>query len=259
MMEIYSRKTDAADNHGFSRNAAPRGWTQPLWQWNKQKTKYKQISERIMNMEKKILDIDEPRWAHGDQNQGKAVITGFHTETSESEVIQLLKETMTEIGMSIENARIECSAEPITHAFIHFKNDDERNKYIRAANNVEKRITRKEMKDNSINGRRRKIPSEKNGVLQILHPRETQHCSQILVSMNWTLKHVSVKGQFVVKTCQSGSLKYIKYQDTGKSKKRQRHKRRRRQGQAQKSWRWLSNYNVDGETEGKKQRRQQQQ
>ena len=31
--------------------------------------------------------------------------------------------------------------------------------------------------------------------------------------MNWTLKHVSVKGQIVVKTCQSGSLKYIKYQD----------------------------------------------
>ena len=65
-----------------------------------------------MNMEKEILDIDEkcenrsdePRRAHGDQNQGKAVITGFHNETSESEVIQLLKETITEIRMSIENA-----------------------------------------------------------------------------------------------------------------------------------------------------------
>ena len=34
-----------------------------------------------------------------------------------------------------------------------------------------------------------------------------------LISMKWTLKHVSVKGQIVVKTCQSGSLKYIKYQD----------------------------------------------
>ena len=27
-----------------------------------------------------------------------------------------------------------------------------------------------------------------------------------LISMNWTLKHVSVKGQIVVKTCQSGIL-----------------------------------------------------
>ena len=46
-------------------------------EWTKMKQeddRYKQIRERIMNMEKKILDIDEnvqnrsdePRWAHGD-------------------------------------------------------------------------------------------------------------------------------------------------------------------------------------------------
>ena len=34
------------------------------------------------------------------------------------------------------------------------------------------------------------------------------------ISVNWTSKYVSVKGQIVVKTCQSGSLKKIKYQDT---------------------------------------------
>ena len=34
------------------------------------------------------------------------------------------------------------------------------------------------------------------------------------MTTNWTLKHISVKGQTVVKTCQSGNLKYIKYQDT---------------------------------------------
>ena len=34
-----------------------------------------------------------------------------------------------------------------------------------------------------------------------------------LISLNWTSKYVSVKGQIVVKTCQSESLKYIKYQD----------------------------------------------
>ena len=86
--------------------------------------RYKQISERITNMEKKILDMDqkyenrsdEPREAHVDQNQGKAVTKGFHSETSEPEVIQLLKESITEIGMTIEKARIECPAKPITHA-----------------------------------------------------------------------------------------------------------------------------------------------
>ena len=38
------------------------------------------------------------------------------------------------VGMTIQNARTECTAKPITFAFIHFKNDDERNKYIRSAN-----------------------------------------------------------------------------------------------------------------------------
>ena len=33
------------------------------------------------------------------------------------------------------------------------------------------------------------------------------------ITTNWTLKHISVKGQIVVKTYQSGNLKYIKYQD----------------------------------------------
>ena len=50
---------------------------------------------------------DEPNRAHDDQNQGKAVVTGFHGETSESEVEQLLRETITEIERSSENARVE--------------------------------------------------------------------------------------------------------------------------------------------------------
>ena len=116
--------------------------------------RYKQISEKITNIEKKILDMDEkyenrieePRGAHVDQNQGKAVITGFHSETSEPEVTQLLKESITEIGMTIENARIECPAKPITHAFIHFKNDEERNKYVRSANILRKELRGRKLK-----------------------------------------------------------------------------------------------------------------
>ena len=86
-------------------------------------------------MDKKIYDIDEkcetrndePNKSHDDQNQGQAVVTGFHGETSESEVEQLLRETTTEVGMSIENARIECLAKPVTRAFIYFKSDNEMN------------------------------------------------------------------------------------------------------------------------------------
>ena len=80
------------------------------------------------------------------RNQGKAVVTGFHSETSEPEVIQLLKESMTEIGMTIENARIECTAKPITHAFLHFKNDEERNKYVRSVNMLGKEFRGRKLK-----------------------------------------------------------------------------------------------------------------
>ena len=62
--------------------------------------RYKQINERFTDIEKKILEkyeskIEESKAAHVDRNQGKAVKTGFHNETSEPEVIQLLKESIT--------------------------------------------------------------------------------------------------------------------------------------------------------------------
>ena len=64
--------------------------------------RYKHINKRFTDIEKKILDIDkkneskieESKGAHVDRNQGKAVITGFHNQTSEPEVIQLLKESI---------------------------------------------------------------------------------------------------------------------------------------------------------------------
>ena len=33
------------------------------------------------------------------------------------------------------------------------------------------------------------------------------------INTNWTMKYVSINGQIVVKTVQSGNFKYIKYQD----------------------------------------------
>ena len=102
--------------------------------------RYMQFNERITNMERKIFDMDgkyenrsdEPRGAQVDQNQGKAVTTGFHSETSEPEVIQLLKESITDIGMTIDNARIERTAKPIT--------------YIRSANMLRKELRGRNLK-----------------------------------------------------------------------------------------------------------------
>ena len=52
-------------------------------------------------------------------------------DTTEPEVENLLKETIVETGMSTEKIQIKCPAKPITHAFSHFIESDERNKYVR--------------------------------------------------------------------------------------------------------------------------------
>ena len=41
-----------------------------------------------------------------------------HSETTEFEVMQLLKELINEVGMDFGNARIECPAKPISHTRI---------------------------------------------------------------------------------------------------------------------------------------------
>ena len=139
------------------------------------------------------------------------MITGFHSETSESEVIQLLKETITEIGMTIENERIECTAKPITYGFIHFMNDDGRNKYIRSANMLKKELRGRKLKiTRSMDAEERFHQNRMVYVKYCIHVKHNIHID--LITTNWTLKHVSLKGQIVVKTCQSGNLKN-KYQD----------------------------------------------
>ena len=145
-------------------------------------------------------------------NQGETVITGFHSETTESEVIQLLKEMIKEIGMDFGSARIECPAKPITHAFIHFAIDGERNQFIRSANVLTTELRGRKIRiTRSMEAEERFYNKRMGYVKCCIHTRHSILLS--LISLNWTAKHVSVKGQIVVKTCQDGSLKFSKYQD----------------------------------------------
>ena len=79
---------------------------------------------------------------HGNMiaNQSETVMTGLHKETTESEVAVTLKEMMKEIGMEFERVKFVCPAKPITHAFIYFENDNERNKFIRSANMLQREL-----------------------------------------------------------------------------------------------------------------------
>ena len=168
--------------------------------------KFNQFDERIMDMERKILDVDKQyeyrsednKQEHVDGNQGKTVTTGFHSDSTESEVIQLLREMINEVGMDFGSARIECPAKPIAHAFILFMNDGERDKFIRSANILKKGLGGRKIKITRSMDTEDRFYNERMGYVKYsIHTRH--NILLCLISLNWTAKHVSVKGQIVIK------------------------------------------------------------
>ena len=140
-------------------------------------------------------------------NQGETVITGLHSETTESEVTDMLKEMMNEIGMDFGSVKLACPAKPITHAFIYFANDNERNKFIRSANMLKKELRGRKIRIT------RSMEAEERFCNKRLGYNKKHGVPLEQISLNWNTKHLSVKGQMVVKTCRDGSLKFNKYQD----------------------------------------------
>ena len=167
--------------------------------------KFNKIDERFMDMEKKILDLDkkyENRSEDNKQenviaNQSESVITGLHSETTESEVTVMLKEMMNEIGMGFGNVKFVCPAKPITHAFIYFANDNERNKFIRSSNMLKRELRGRKIRiTRSMEAEERFYNKRMGYVKSCIHTRHNIPLS--LISLNWTAKHVAVKGQMVV-------------------------------------------------------------
>ena len=101
----------------------------------------KKVMTSIVNMEKKFSLRDETSEKKTDESS--KVHDG---DSFEQEVEQLLRETKTEIGMSTENAKIECPTKPITHAFIYFNDNNERNKYVGSAKKVRKELRGRKIK-----------------------------------------------------------------------------------------------------------------
>ena len=161
----------------------------------------------------------------------------------------------------MENVRIECFAKPITHAIIHFKNDEERNKFVRSANMLKKELQGRKLEiSRSMDANERFHRKRMVYVKYCIH--EKHNIPPDSITTNWTLKHISVKGQTVVKNMPKWNpVTYIKYHDieaeaeeqmkNGNQKnhrndceqsrvrpeqksEEQKHHRRRRQRQAQK-------------------------
>ena len=182
--------------------------------------KFNKIDERLMDMEKKILDLDKKyenrsednKHGHMIANQSETVMTGLHKETTESEVAGMLKEMMKEIGMDFEKVKLVCPAKPITHAFIYFENDNERNKFIRSANMLQRELRGRKIRIARSMEAEERFYNKRIGYVKSCINKK-YGVPLYSISLNWTTKHVSVKGQIVVKTCQDGSLKFSKYQD----------------------------------------------
>ena len=118
-MESYSRKTDEMMLEKFLQVTSTvgnqiQGMNSSIVKGKKKlDDRYKQFNERITNIERKILDMDEKYEnrseviirEHVDENQGKTVITGFHSETTESEVMQLLKELINEVRNGLRKCK----------------------------------------------------------------------------------------------------------------------------------------------------------
>ena len=85
--------------------------------------------DRFKKNKKYVSESEERNGAHIDRNQDKTVISEFLNETWEPEVVQLLKESTTEIEMTMGNLRI--------------KKDAERQKFISLANIRKKKLLEK--------------------------------------------------------------------------------------------------------------------
>ena len=117
-----------------------------------------------------------------------------------------------EIGMDFGSARIECPAKPITHAFIHFANDGERNKFIRSANMLKRewrgrkiRITR------SMDAEERFYNKRMRYVKYCIHTRHNISSQPDLPELDCQTR-VSQETD-CGKNMPNGSLKFSKYQD----------------------------------------------
>ena len=107
--------------------------------------------------------------------------------------------------------KLACPAKPITHAFIYFANDNERNKFIRSADMLKKELTGRKIRITGSMEAEERFCNKRLGYIKSSTLK--YGVPLYLISLNWTTKHVAVKGQMVVKTYLDGSLNFNKYQD----------------------------------------------
>ena len=182
--------------------------------------KFNKIDERFKDMEKKIMDLDKKYENRSDDdsngnviaNQSETVMAGLHNETTESEVANTLKEMMKEIGMEFEKVKLVCPCQT-NHACLHIFRERQRKEQVHQIG----KHAKKELRGRKIRITRSMEAEERFYNKRIGYVKSCINAKHGIplhsISLNWNTKHVSIKGQIVVKTCQDGSLKFNKYQD----------------------------------------------
>ena len=135
------------------------------------------------------------------------MVTGFHDDTSKQEVQHMLKEIIPTLGLPIDQIQIKCPAKPITHAFLQFKDNDERDNFVRSANILKKELRGRKIKISPTTDAEKRFHQKRLGHLKCCS--HTKHNVPLVqIKMNRSARHVWEDGQIVIKTCANASLKY---------------------------------------------------
>ena len=143
-----------------------------------------------------------------DQKKTRAVAAGFHEDTTEQEAKELLTATILQAGMSTERVQIKCPAKPIAHASLQFTDVDERDKYIRSANRQRNEARGRKIRFSPAMDAEERYQHKRLGYIK-LSLSEIHNIPLEKITLNRASKHVSIRGEIVIKTCANGSLKYI--------------------------------------------------
>ena len=179
--------------------------------------RYKQFNERITNIEK-ILDMMKKRISKW-RNQ-RRTCRSESRHSSDNRIPQWNVRvwsytTLERIDKWSRNGHWKCKnrvSRETDHTRVYPRQEWRRNKFIRSANMLKKELR----------GRKIKITRSMNAEERFHNKRiwYVKYCINMKhnvplesISTNWTMKCVSNKGQIVVKTVQSGNLKFFKYQD----------------------------------------------
>ena len=89
-------------------------------------TRLENLENAAIEKKKKVESSEMNEKARRTADENKAVVTGFKEDDDETEVRILLEKSIDVSGMKKAEIVIKCPAKPITHAFLEFKDNDQR-------------------------------------------------------------------------------------------------------------------------------------